>query len=102
MSDKIRVIKAKKRYDMYDSFGNQLEDKEIIGTSIYVEGQVPESYIKYYPNRIFDRRKYPELYALFGKDHLPSEFELQMFEEKMHPKSKWQIIKQWFKNVLKL
>ena len=80
---RITVIKARKRTDMWDYFSNKpIEDKDPIGLVIEVEGAVPESFIKYEPNRIFDKRKYPELYTLFGKEHLPNELELKCFIEK--------------------
>ena len=97
MPDVVKVIKAYKRTDRFDNKGNLIPDNEIVGTSMTVIGRIPESYIKYIPNRIFDRRKYPELYAVFQKDHLPSELELELYEEKMKPKTIWQKLKKWFK-----
>ena len=77
------VIKAKTRTDMWNYKTNQpVEDTTPVGYIMDVDGRIPEGFIEYKPNRIFDRRKYPELYALFGKDHLPSEFELKLFTEK--------------------
>ena len=77
------VIKAKIRTDMWNYKTNEpIEDTTPVGFIMEVEGRIPEGYIIYEPNRIFDRRKYPELYALFGKDHLPSENEIKLFTEK--------------------
>lgn len=94
-----RVIKARKRNDIFKN-GIPVEDTEIIGTTKEVIGAIPEGYIKYYPGRIFDKRKYPDLYALFGKDHLPTEHEIEMYEQKVLPKPKktlWQCIISLFK-----
>lgn len=91
----IRVIKARKRTDIFKN-GKPIEDTEIIGTTKEVIGAVPESYIKYMPNKIFDKRKYPDLYALFGKDHLPNELEIELYEKKVLSKNKksfWQKLK---------
>ena len=45
------VIKACKRKDMRDPItGEPIEDKEPVGYIMDVDGQVPESYIKYVPN----------------------------------------------------
>jgi len=93
-----RVIKARKRDDIFKN-GIPVVDEEIIGTTKEVIGAIPEGYIKYYPGRIFDKRKYPDLYALFGKDHLPTEHEVEMYEQKVLPKPKktlWQCIKIFF------
>ena len=77
------VIKGCKRNDMWDYANNKpIEDTTPIGFVMEVDGRVPESYIKYEPNKIFDRRKYPDLYNLFGKDHLPTELELKIFVQK--------------------
>lgn len=85
MSPKITVIKATKRRDLWDYRTNRpMKDNEPIGFVMDTFGAVPESYIKWVPNKIFDRRKYPELYAVFGKDHLPNELELKCFVEKHH------------------
>ncbi len=82
MNGKIRVIKAYKLRDRY--IGNKaIQDEEPIGLVIDVEGRIPESYIKYIPNRIFDKRKYIDLYALFGKDHLPNETEIKLYQQKL-------------------
>ena len=71
------VIKGFSRKDMWDCRSKKrLKDPVPVGFVMEVEGQIPESYVKYIPNRIFDRRKYPELYLMFGKDHLPTENEL--------------------------
>lgn len=94
-----RVIKARKRTDIFKN-GVPVPDEEILGTTKEVIGAIPEGYIKYYPGRIFDKRKYPELYALFGKDHLPTEHEIEMYEAKVLPKPEktfWQKIKDFFK-----
>lgn len=81
--ERITVIKACKRNDMWDYNKNvPIEDKDPIGHVMDVYGAVPESYIKWVPNKIFDKRKYPELYKLFGKDHLPSELELRCYVQK--------------------
>lgn len=78
--ERITVIKATKRNDMWDYNNNKpIEDTTPIGYVMDVNGQVPESYIKWTPNKIFDRRKYPELYNIFGKDHLPNELELRCY-----------------------
>ena len=80
---KYLVIKGRKRDDMWDWVSGQpMEDRTPIGYVVEIEGSVPESYIKYEPNRIFDRRKYPDLYNLFGKAKLPTENELKLFTEK--------------------
>ena len=80
---KITVIKATKRKDLWDYRTNKpIQDTEPIGFVLDTFGAVPESYIKWVPNKIFDRRKYPELYAVFGKDHLPNELELKCFVKK--------------------
>lgn len=77
------VIKACKRKDMRDPItGELIEDKEPIGYIMDVDGQVPESYIKYVPNKIFDRKKYPELYHLFGKYRMPTQSEIDLFTKK--------------------
>jgi hypothetical protein len=77
------AIKARKRSDRWDYHNNKpIIDNEPIGLVIDVEGSIPDSFIKWVPNKIFDRRKYPELYALFGKDHLPSENEMIYFRAK--------------------
>lgn len=77
------VIKGFKRTDMWDYAHNKpIEDTTPVGFVMEVDGRIPESYIKYEPNKIFDRRKYPDLYNLFGKDHLPSELELKIFVQK--------------------
>ena len=81
--ERITVIKAAKRKDLWDFNKNiPIEDTTPIGFTMTVVGAVPESYIKWVPNKIFDKRKYPELYALFGKDHLPNETELRCFVQK--------------------
>ena len=94
-----RVIKARKRTDIFKN-GVPVLDEEILGTTKEVIGAIPEGYIKYYPGRIFDKRKYPDLYALFGKDHLPTEHEIELYEAKVLPKPKktlWQKVKDLFK-----
>ena len=79
----IIVIKGKKRDDMFDySTGKSIPDNLPIGFVMEVEGQVPESFIKYVPNKIFDRKKYPDLFLLFGKYRLPNETELNAFVQK--------------------
>lgn len=90
------IIKATKRKDMWNYVTNEpLPDTTPIGFVMETEGLIPESWIKYVPNKVFDRRKYPELYLLFGKDHLPNELELKCFVQKhfdeWHTKkpSKW-------------
>lgn len=81
--ERITVIKATKRKDLWNFDTNEpIEDTTPIGFVMTTEGLIPESYIKWVPNKIFDRRKYPELYALFGKDHLPSDVELKCFVQK--------------------
>jgi len=103
MKTTITVIKATKRNDMWDYVTNKpLPDTTPIGYVMEVEGMIPESWIKYSPNRVFDRRKYPELYALFGKDHLPNELELKCFVQKhfdeWHTKPKKF---KWFNRIVK-
>ena len=98
MSYTIRVIKARKRNDIFKN-GIPVKDDEIIGTTKEVIGAVPESWIKYVPNKIFDKRKYPDLFALFGKDHLPNELELEMYEKKVlqsNKKTFWQKLRELF------
>ena len=94
------VIKAKIRTDMWDYRNNQpIEDTVPVGFVMDIEGRIPEGYIIYEPNRIFDRRKYPELYSLFGKDHLPNELELKLFTEKhsdWYVKEKPSLLKRFF------
>ena len=95
------VIKATKRLDRKDPLtGEVIKDEEPIGYVIDVDGQVPESYVKYVPNKIFDRKKYPELYHLFGKYRMPTQSELDMFTKKHNdwyePKKK-SIFKRIFK-----
>lgn len=85
------VIKATKRKDMWNYVTNEpLPDTTPIGFVMETDGLIPESWIKYVPNKVFDRRKYPELFELFGKDHMPSELELKCFVQKhfdeWHPK----------------
>lgn len=98
MSYRIRVIKARKRNDVFKN-GQPINDEEILGTTKEVIGAIPESWIKYVPNKIFDKRKYPDLYALFGKDHLPNELEIELYEKKVlqtHKKTFWQKLKELF------
>ena len=101
----IVVIKGKKRDDMVDySTGNIIIDDLPVGYVMEVEGQVPESFIKYIPNKIFDRKKYPELYHLFGKYRLPTQHELDLFVQKhsdWYPKKKEGLIKTFFKWLFK-
>ena len=79
------VIKAKTRTDMWNYKTNQpVEDTIPVGYIMDVDGRIPEGFIEYKPNRIFDRRKYPELFTLFGKDHLPSENEIKLFIVKFY------------------
>lgn len=81
--ERITVIKAAKRKDLWNFDTNEpIEDTVPIGFTMTVDGAVPESFIKWTPNKIFDKRKYPELYALFGKDHLPNDTELKCFVQK--------------------
>lgn len=99
---KTTVIKGYKRTDMWDFANNKpLEDTIPVGYVMDVDGRIPESFIKYEPNKIFDRRKCPELYALFGKDHLPNETELRCFVQKhyneWHPEN---VEKKKFQNNL--
>lgn len=83
MTERITVIKAAKRNDLWDFNNNKpIEDKEPIGYVYDTFGAVPEGYIKWIPNKIFDKRKYPDLYALFGKDHLPNDLEMKCFVQK--------------------
>ena len=95
------VIKAKSRCDRWDWNTNQnIDDSTPVGFIMKVEGRIPEGYIEYIPNRIFDRRKYPELYNLFGKDHLPNELEMKLFTEKhsdWYEKEKPSLLKRFFK-----
>ena len=94
----IRVIKACKLNDRY--INNKLiQDNEPIGLVIDVEGRIPESYIKYKPNRIFDKRKYIDLFNLFGKDHLPSENEIKLFQQKLLRDKKIKFILEDMKEV---
>lgn len=81
--EKITVIKAKIREDMWDYNTNQpIKDTIPIGFVMDTDGMIPEGFIKYVPNKIFDKRKYPELCALFGKDHLPNELEMKCYVQK--------------------
>jgi hypothetical protein len=81
--EKITVIKAKIREDMWDYNTNKpIKDNIPIGYVMDTDGIIPEGFIKYVPNKIFDKRKYPELCALFGKDHLPNELELKCYVQK--------------------
>lgn len=81
--ERITVIKATKRKDLWNFDTNEpIEDVVPIGFTMTVDGAIPESFIKWIPNKIFDKRKYPELYALFGKDHLPNDTELKCFVQK--------------------
>ena len=101
--DRIIVIKATKRQDMWDYTNNKpIEDNVPIGFVMDVQGSVPESFIKWVPNKIFDKRKYPELYAIFGKDHLPNDLELKCYVQKHwdewhNPKNKFSLSKFIFK-----
>lgn len=101
--DRITVIKATKRQDMWDYTNNKpIEDNVPIGFVMDVQGAVPESFIKWVPNKIFDKRKYPELYAIFGKDHLPNDLELKCYVQKHwdewhNPKNKFSLSKFIFK-----
>ena len=101
--ERVTVIKAIKRKDLWDFNKNiPIEDTTPIGFTMTVVGAVPESYIKWVPNKIFDKRKYPELYALFGKDHLPNDIELKCFVQKhweeWHAKPKKF---KWFNRIVK-
>lgn len=81
--DRITVIKAYKRKDLWDYNTNKpLEDDLPVGYVMDTDGAVPESFIKWSPNKIFDRRKYPELYTIFGKDHLPNDLEMKCYVQK--------------------
>lgn len=101
--ERITVIKATKRKDLWDFNKNiPIEDTTPIGFTMTVDGAVPESYIKWVPNKIFDKRKYPELYAIFGKDHLPNDLELKCYVQKHwdewhNPKNKFSLSKFIFK-----
>lgn len=101
--DRITVIKATKRQDMWDYTNNKpIVDNVPIGFVMDVQGSVPESFIKWVPNKIFDKRKYPELYAIFGKDHLPNDLELKCYVQKHwdewhNPKNKFSLSKFIFK-----
>jgi hypothetical protein len=98
--ERITVIKATKRKDLWDFNKNiPIKDTTPIGFTMTVDGAVPESYIKWVPNKIFDKRKYPELYALFGKDHLPNDIELKCFVQKHW--EEWNTTKKKF-NPLKI
>lgn len=58
--------------------------EEIVGTVKETFGTIPDdSWIEYVPGRIFDRRKYSELYLTFYKDRLPTENEVHMYMLKM-------------------
>lgn len=106
--EKVTVIKAKIREDMWDYNTNRpIKDTIPVGYVMDTDGLVPEGFIKYVPNKIFDKRKYPDLYALFGKDHLPNELELKCYVQKhfheWHKEEKtddditiWSIIKSLF------
>lgn len=77
------VIKGYERKDLWDWEHNcSTIDPLPIGYVTKVDGQIPESFIKYVPNRIIDKTKYPELVKLFGKTRLPSEFELEIWCKK--------------------
>ena len=81
--EKVTVIKAKIREDMWDYNTNKpIKDTIPVGYVMDTDGLIPEGFIKYVPNKIFDKRKYPDLYALFGKDHLPNELELKCYVQK--------------------
>lgn len=67
-----RIIKATNQFD-----------NNPIGLLLDINGSIPLGYIEYKPNKIFDRRKYIELYKLFGKDHLPSENEIKLYQQKL-------------------
>ena len=96
------VIKAKTRHDMWDYCKNKpIEDTIPVGYIMKVDGRIPEGFIEYLPNKIFDKRKYSELYCLFGKDHLPNELEIKLFTEKhldwYEKPSLFKRILKWFK-----
>ena len=56
--ERITVIKATKRKDLWDFNKNiPIKDTTPIGFTMTVDGAVPESYIKWVPNKIFDKRK---------------------------------------------
>lgn len=58
--------------------------EEIVGTVKETFGYIPDdSWIEYVPGRIFDRRKYSELYLTFYKDRLPTENEVHIYMLKM-------------------
>lgn len=79
----MKVIKVKHNYYIWDSkIGKYINDNAKIGMIREVYGNVPDGYITYIPNRIFDRRKYPELYNVFGKDHMPTENEVELYSKK--------------------
>lgn len=81
--EKITVIKAKIREDMWDFNTNKpIKDDIPIGYVMDTDGLIPEGFIKYIPNKIFDKRKYPELFLLFGKEHLPTELEMKCYVQK--------------------
>jgi hypothetical protein len=98
------VIKACKIKDRWDYHNNKpIEDNLPIGYITEVEGSIPESFIKWSPNKIFDRRRYPDLYNLFGKDHLPNDIELKLFREKHQDEwkmSKKDLTNSWFYIIL--
>ena len=78
-------------------------DDDIVGTVKETYGHIPDdSWIEYVPGRIFDRRKYGELYLTFYKDRLPSENEVRMYMIKMKviKEKKPQILKKIFKSLL--
>lgn len=83
MGERIVIIKAFKRRDLWDYKTNKpIPDTIPVGVVRFTEGAVPEGWLKWVPNKIFDRRKCPELYALFGKDHLPNEREMEFYVAK--------------------
>lgn len=77
------IIKAYKPRERWDFKNNKpKDDLEPIGMVKIDEESIPEGWIAWTPNKIFDRRKYPELYNLFGKDHMLSEKEMELYIQK--------------------
>ena len=80
----MKVIKVKNyNYKIWDGkLGKYVVDTTRVGMVKDVFGYIPNGYIEYVPNRIFDRKKYPELYNLFGKYYMPTENEVELYTNK--------------------